>query len=476
MVTGARAARGVKRGIHTGIALSATELCAADIRLRGDGAAGWRAALEPPNGDATWPSLAKALSDLAAVLGATGVLSVSLMPPLTEVRPLELPPLRDDDLQHLLTRNASRYFVNARGPQMVGASWIGRQKRRGPAPLIAAAASARLVAAIRAAADESGWSVGSVEPAETAWSAGARSLWPAFARGAAKVIVAQDDRTDVLHLDAGQLTGVRRFRGGAADAAMIADTIGPSVRVGVAGTPAARRALVTALEQFGVHVLLPAGDAAVIAERGDLLAAHFAGEPGGVGPVLRSDETATVDRAGGAKLAWTMSSVAAALLVLSAGLELWGVKHQLRTVRDERAALRGQIAATLVGRTTLESTFRQVAALNTIDRTAPQWSAVITSLSAAVPEDAHLTAIRTRQDSLVVEGLGEHAARVFDALASTRGLIDVRSAAPVRREAQEDDRGAALEHFTIAARVEAPSERGASASPVLSGHTRRPSP
>lgn len=473
MVTNAQVARGTKKRIRTGIALSTTELCAADIRLRRDGSRVWRAVLEPLNGDAVWPSLASALAGLARTLGVTdGVLAVSLMPPLTEVRRLDLPPLRDDDLQRLLARNASRYFVNARGPQLVGASRIGRGRRGGPAPVIAVAAAARLVAAIHAAAEQSGWVVESIAPAETAWSAGARTLWPMLGREAASAIVAQDDRTDVLQLDDGQLIGVRRFRAGAVDAGMIADAVRASVRVGIAGAVTPRRELEKSLEHFGVRALGPAGEAAASADRGDSLAAHFAGEAGG--PMLRSADAAVEDRARTTRLAWAFSVAAAALLVLSAGLELWGVKRQLRSVREERAALRGQIAATLLGRTTLDAMYRKVAALNAVERTAPQWSAVIASLSEAVPEDAYLTAIRTRQDSLVIDGLGQHAARVFDALGNTRGLVAVRSAAPVRREARED--GSALEHFTIAAQVEPAIEPVPTASPVLSGHPRRSSP
>jgi len=473
MVKTAHVARGARKRIRTGIALSLTELCAADVRLRGDGTGVWRTPIEPLNGEAAWPSLESALAGLARALGvADGILAVSLMPPLTEVRRLDLPPLRDDDLQRLLARNASRYFVNARGPQMVGASRIGRARRGEPAPVIAVAASARLIAAIHAAAEQSGWAVESIAPAETAWAAGARMLWPVPGRETAYTIVAQDDRTDVLQLEGGQLTGVRRFRGGTVDLGMIADTVRASTRVGIAGAVATRRELATSLEQFGVRALAPAGEAAASADRGDSLAAHFAGEPGG--PVLRSADAAVEDRTRTTRLAWALSVAAAALLVLSAGLELWGVKHQLRVVRAERAALRGQIATTLVGRTTLEAMYGKVASLNAAERSAPQWSAVIAALSEAVPEDAYLTAIRTRQDSLVIDGLGEHAARVFDALANTRGLVDVRAAAPVRREARED--GSALEHFTIAARVEPAIERGSTASPVLSGHPRRPNP
>ncbi len=458
--------------IRTGIAISATELCAADIRLRG-ASGGWRAALEPPNGEPGWPSLANALSDLARALGVSdGALAVSLMPPLTEVRRLDLPPLRDEERQRLLTRNAPRYFVNARGPQVIGASSIGRRHRGAGAPVIAAAASTRLVAAIHVAAQQSGWTIESVAPAESAWSAAACALWPSFSRQQAHVIIAHHDRTDLLELENGRLVGVRRFRGGGADAPMIADNLGPTARVGITGAPELRRELAAALDRFGVRAVTPVGDAVALSDSGDLLAAHFAGADGG--PVLRSEDAATVERSQATKVAWRLAGAAAALLLLSSALELWSVKHELRIVRDERAALRGQIAATLVGRTTLDATYRQLAALNGIERTSPRWSSVITTLSQAVPDDAYLTALRIRQDSVIVDGLGEHAARVFDALARTPGLTDVRAAAPVRREAQ--DEGPALEHFTIAARVERASNETAIASPASNDRSRKPTP
>jgi Tfp pilus assembly protein PilN len=473
MVTGStRARRNPGKRTLTGISLRADGLCAADVRLRAEGGE-WRATLEPPNGEAGWPSLASALSTLARELGAVqGTLAVAMMPPLTEIRRLELPPLRDDELRRLLARNASRYFVNARGPQIVGASLIGHRKRGAPAPVMAAAASARLVSAIHAAATAAGWTVESIAPAECAWAAAARELWPAFSRERAHVVVAHEDRTDVLQLESGRLVGLRRFRGAAADAALIADSVGASARSGVVGEPRERRAVVTALEQFGVRALVPAGAAAAFADRGDVLAAHFAGVE--AGPVLRSEDAAALDRASAARLAAKLGGAAAVLLLGAAALELWGAKHQLREIRVERAALRGQIAATLVGRTTLDATYRQLAALNGVEQTSPRWSAVIASLSEAVPQDAYLTAVRARQDSLIVDGLGEHAARVFDALAGTPGLSDVRAAAPVRREAQDD--GPALEHFTIAARVEPPPQRPPAASPASTGQARRPGP
>src|SRR5690242_8108532 len=131
--------------ILTGIAISATELCAVDIRLRGASDRVWRAPLDaPPTEGANWPSLASALSGLARELGVTGGrLAVSLMPPLAEVRQLDLPPMREEDLTRLLSRNPARYFVGARGPQIVGASAPIRRARGETSPVIAAAAPAR---------------------------------------------------------------------------------------------------------------------------------------------------------------------------------------------------------------------------------------------------------------------------------------------------------------------------------------------
>ena len=459
MVSRAHAEPGSKKNIRTGVAISPTELCAADIRLRGPGA--WRVPLESPNGDGTgWPALTSALADLAREVGATeGTLAVSLMPPLTEMRRLELPPLRDDEVQRLLSRNASKYFVNARTPQLVGATAAGRRVRGAPSPVIAASASARLIAAIRAAAQQAGWDVVGIAPAESAWAAAAVALWPLFARQTAYALIAHDDRTDLLQIEHGSLVNVRRFRPGAADAPMIVDTVGREARVGVAGVAQMRRELSAALTSLGVKPSTPIGDWAAAAERGDLLAAHFAGSE--IGPVLRTEDAVTLERDRARKATWTIVGATAALLVTTALIGLWGVHHQLDLIRAERARIRPQMATTLVGRTTVDAAYQHLATLNTVERASPQWSAVIADLTESVPEDAHLLAIRARDDSLIIDGVADHAARVFDAVEKSNGLKDVRAASPVRRELQQE--GGALEHFTIAARVIHPSS-----SPVTS--------
>jgi Tfp pilus assembly protein PilN len=97
----------------------------------------------------------------------------------------------------------------------------------------------------------------------------------------------------------------------------------------------------------------------------------------------------------------------------------------------------------------VEAAFRQLATLGAAQRTAARWSEVVAALSDKLDEDAYLTAFRGRGDSVVVDGLAEHAARAFDAVEKTPGLVSVRAAAPVRREAPSG--GPALERFTIAA-------------------------
>ncbi len=451
----ARPAARSKGGARTGVAISTTEFCAVDARLRGSSDRSWRAPLDPPPADgASWPSLAAAFSDLARVVGANDdTVAVSLMPPLTEVRQIDLPPLANAELQRVLSRDASRYFVNARAPQIVGASMPRRGRRSGgPNSVVAAAAGARLVLTIRAAAANGKWTLAAIGPAESAWTAAAVSLWPAFARQTAFMIVAHDDRTDLLQLDSGRLAGVRRFRAGATDADMIADAIGPSGRAGITGSLTPRRELATALAASRVTVSLPTGDQTDMADRGDLLAAYFAGSD--AGPLLRTDDAMALERGRTRRTTWILGGAAAALLVASAAIELMGVHRQLDAVRAERAAFRPQLAATLVGRTTVAATYAQLAALDSIERASPQWSAVIATLSESVPDDAHLSAIRAHEDTLVIDGLAGRAKPVFDALEATEGLIDVRAASPVRRELQ--DNGAALEHFTIGARVTRP--------------------
>jgi len=258
---------------------------------------------------------------------------------------------------------------------------------------------------------------------------------------------------------------------------MIADAIAPSlspvnrsaVRVGVFGDSGQRRELSAALAAHGISVSIPAGEWASVGDRQESLAAQFAGTE--IGPVLRSEDRIVAERDQLRRATWWISGVAAALFVYAAAIELWGVRHQLALVKAERERIHPEISSTMVGRTTVDAAYRHLTTLSAIERESPHWSNVIGTLTDAVPEEAYLVALRTRDDSLIVDGLAERAKQVFDALEKADGLTGVRAAAPVRRELQDGGTDA-LEHFVIAARVVAPPESPKRAVPA-SNITRR---
>ncbi len=428
----------------------------------------WRLPLQPLNGDGSgWPALTSALNELSRTLGTNGGrLDVALMPPLTEIRRLELPPMGDGELRMLLSRNATRYFVGARAAQLVGTSVAPGRSADALAAVMAAATPARLVAALHAAAREAGWTVDAVSPAEGAWCAAATALWPATGRQTSHLLVCGEDRTELLQIEQGKLGGVRRFRGGAADAALVAEAIGPGdgssksstlSRITAVGANAQRKELTRALASAGLTVSSPPAEWAERAEHSDLLAAEFAGP--NAAPLLRSEATLASKRERAHRTVMRIAAATGVLLLVASGLTLWGAKRQLRAVEADRAAIKPLISATLVGRTSVENAFRQLAALAATQRSAPHWSDVISNLGVHLDDHAYLTSLRARDDSLLVEGVAVSAARAFDSMFQTPGLAGVKAAAPVRRESPQG--GPALERFTIGAVVAPPPSTSA---------------
>jgi hypothetical protein len=227
--------------------------------------------------------------------------------------------------------------------------------------------------------------------------------------------------------------------------------------VNAVGASAPRQDLARALSAAGVTVSAAPSEWAERADHPDLLAAEFAG-PAAV-PLLRSELTLATQRERTRRAVIRMAVASVVLLMLAAIFALWGAKRQLRAVQAAREAIRPQISATLVGRTTVETAFRQLAALAAAQRSATQWSAVIAGVSAHLDEESYLTALRGRDDSLLVEGIAARASKAFDSMAGTPGLTGVHAAAPVRRESPTG--GPAVERFTIAAGI---AQRSAAAA------------
>lgn len=421
-------------GRVTGVALGA------DVLVTADG--GRRTALAfESGGNGARESLAAALRALPADANAV---AVALLPPLAEVRAIALPPLADDERDRFLARNAARYFLGARGAQQVGSAVLAGANDAAGLTLAAATAQSVMTAVELAAAD-AGRTVRHAVPAEAAWAAAAIAAWPAFASGAAHVLVVRESRADLLTLAGGALAGVRRFRA-AGDAAQVARVVGRDAPLGVLGAPELATPIVRALAEQGVTARVPDGRTAGDA---DTLAARHAADA--LALRIRSDEARESDRRAVRRTAWLTAAGAAALLVVAAGIHALGVRRELASVRAERAAIRPQVEATLAGRTSVDAAYRDVSALATAARNAPRWSHVLGAVTEGLRDDASLTAFRARGDSIFLDGVAERAAPIFDDLARVAGVTGVRATAPVRREAAEGEQP--LEHFSIGARI-----------------------
>ncbi|MDA1081527.1 MAG: hypothetical protein O2973_07590 [Gemmatimonadetes bacterium] len=404
-------------------------------------------------------SLAAALAEAARASGlGSPTIVVALMPPLSETRTIALPPLRQDDRDRFLARNAGRYFLSARGAQIVGTQSGAPYAKGAPAtPVLATTTTQQLMQSLQAAAAAAGCEVRSVVPAESAWAAAAVALWPLLARGTAHVLVTSDDRSDMLTLVNGSLDAVRRFRG-PADAEQIGAIAAgrdngkdsrSAARIAIIGPADASRALSDALMSVGVHVLAPEPRWRELCERPEALAARFAASA--VGLEFRSDESRVQQQGEIRRLTWWTLGIAAALLLIATGVHFAGVKRELASVQAERSAIRSQVDASLVGRSSVDATYRQVAGLAGAARSAPRWSSVLANLAAHLPIDASLTSVRARGDSIFIDGVAEQAAPVFDEIGRMPGVISLRATAPVRRDAIEGE--IPLEHFSIGAQL-----------------------
>lgn len=431
---------------RVGIALSGTSLCAVFTPPGESRPRVWHTTLGvlPTDASAVWPELVDALRALSTASGIQGGrLAIALMPSLAEVRAVQVPPLGDEALQQLLARNAGKYFVTARGIQIVGTV----PRSVDPTARVAAAASSRALTVVHASAEAAGWSVDAMHPAEAAWGAAAVA-WTKGHANEVQLLVARAEHVELLQIARGQLSVVRRFRAGTLDIERIVgacSTVDGTVLL--AGTAGPRAELSTALASRGVAARTPAATSAELLDDADALAAAYA--EAALAPELVTD-TVRVARARRVRSLTTRIAVAAGLLLLLAGaLQLWDVRRELAVVRAERDTLRPQLAATLVGRTTVETAFRQLAVLAAADRDAPQWSAVIGGISSELPLESYLTGFRGRADTVGIDGLALYAARVFDAVEQVPQLSGVRASAPVRRETSAE--GEALERFQLTA-------------------------
>lgn len=435
-------------GSWVGVAISRTEIVAYDTRLKSGGSSSWRMPLEAPAADQpSWISLATALRSLATLTReAKGHLAVALMPSIAEVRRVEVPPLSDDEVEAVLSRNASRYFIGAQGAQLVG---VVARNKSDTAGAVAGAAPAWIIRLITAAARDAGWTLELIAPAEAAWTAAIPKAWPAASAGNTQLLVHQGDLTHALSVSNGTLDNLRKFRSAVADAAVFLESASTTSRLLAAGEPNVRKAWNSALGARALTVSLPTNASTDIASDAALLAAAYIVDVRTL--LFRTEEMRIADRKRRNRVAYSLFAAAAVLLLAAAGLQMVDVNRELASVQGQRAALTPQLATTLLGRASVETVSGQLAMLASTERESPQWSAIIADITRNLPDEAYLTAFRGWSDSVRFDGLAERASIVYPALADAKSFSGIKSAAAVRLEPQVD--GSTLEKFTLVGKL-----------------------
>ena len=349
--------------------------------------------------------LPRAFAELKRASGyGRAVVSVALVPPLVALRRVSLPPLRDEERRWVLARDAARYFIDARERQVIGAAALPLGAPR--ASVLAVAARARLVEDLEAACAAVEWTLAAIVPAHAAWAA---SVSARDARTTA-VVVRLPDAIEVLRLEGGRLVERHRLPHDGAR-----DLPAPAVVLAAPGTDP----LVVAAES--------APDTAALE--------------------LCSDGRHAARRRIARRVAAGLAAVAAACLVIAAGLDVWGLDRQLSTLRARRSALASQVGAAMRARDSLSELTGSVAAVRRLDETGPQWSAFLADMAEYLPRDAHLIALRGAADSVVIEGVARQAAGVFQAVQQMPRVVAVRAEAPIRQDAAAD--GTVREQFAL---------------------------
>ncbi|HEX2091662.1 MAG TPA: hypothetical protein VHG28_04635 [Longimicrobiaceae bacterium] len=435
------------RRVEVGVALAPGGLWAA---VPGDRL--WTRALETSaSPDGTWQELREALGELAGYLApASPVLHVALLPALAQVRWVQLPPLGEDELRRVISREAGRYFPGPAEPRAVGVERVLRGD--GSGRVLAVTAARPLLDAVHSAAAEAGCRVVSVVPAYSAWAAAAGALWPAIGRARGALLVAGEDRIEVVHVERGRLTFLRRLPATGCDPARLLDALGERPQTGeqvaVVGPEPLRSLVGALLGAEGVHPAEPAAGSS-FPESAEGLAAAFA--PRASGPsLLREREHAGRRRRASRRTLW-FAAAAGVLLLTTAGLELWGARRELDAVRARRETIRASVGEVVAVREAIGGLNGRLTSLAELEGSAPRWSDVVARVADHLPRDAHLTAFRGQADTLVLEGAAGRAGGVIAAMQRVPGLVEVRAGAPIRRET--DEGGGAVDRFSLVARV-----------------------
>lgn len=464
------AGRGAAR---IGIALGSRTVVAVVLGRKGAPVA-WASGTFDDDGPGLEAELRRAFGEVKAALekkggastgGATA--SVAVLPPLADCRLIPFPPLGRREAEAVLTRDVARYFLGANRPRVVAVRPPGRAGGGGsalrlgtpagsggtgervepPPPLLAAAVSTLLLERIRGALVAAGWRCGTLSAAQGAWLAAAAQGKAAPLQGLVAVV---GGTAHVFRLGADLPEGIRQLP--AEDLQGVANALGHGGgrALALGSGPEADR-VQGALSRDGWSVF-PDPEGWASAEEG---AAARAGAGGLelVPPSLAEARVRTSRRR-----ALAMAGGAAALLLASALANLWGANRELGALREQRAAIRSEVAPLLEARDSLAALRARVQALEALEESTPVWTRSLVELSALLPSDTYLTAFYASGDTVEIEAAGDRAGEAIQILRESGLFEDVRLQGLVEREL--DDGETVEERFRLRARLPAVGGEG----------------
>jgi hypothetical protein len=383
--------------------------------------------------------------------GAT--VHVALLPPLADVRLIPFPPMRRSEVEAVLARDVSRYFLGANRPRVVGVRLPGGNGNRTKTAdgtsvqVLAAAAPMALLETVRTALREVGWNEGSFAAAQGSWlaTAAAASRTPAGA-----VVAALGETLHVLRLEGSQVVGVRRLPVGDPAAVAAAVGEGPGRVLVLAASPTFKELDGVLAKKSWVSFRDPEGWGG--AEESAAARAGFGGLDL-VPPSLAAERKERTRKRG-------LSLVGGALILFaaSAGAHLWGAHRELAAIQEQRAGIRGEVAPLLDARDRLSELRAQAGSMEHLSGSSPMWNRTLVALAAVLPEDTYLTGFYASGDTVELRAAGARAGEAIQALREAGLFREVRLQGQVERELAEGE--TVVERFRLWARLPGSEARG----------------
>lgn len=440
------------------IALGATEISA----VLNDREKTLEVPIELAGVDDPSPMLRQALARLEelvrAELGAPNArldrvrIRVALLPPLCEVRLVELPPLRPEEVDQVLKREAGRHFLGRSRPLVVAGRSFAAEGAEGRAPVLGAAAPRALVEALQRAVEARGWELERVVPAHAAWLHALEEAAPRVSGSGASearmrlLVAVEGDTAHLVRLSDDAPDQLRRLPAG--DVAGVLEAAGATPgRALLLGSEAVRTPLAQALGNAGWQPVQPKGGASA-----RLQAARHSGD---ASPELVPAPLASARRERSRQLTKRLAGASVVTLAAAAAVHLWGTANDVRRIEQERSELRQSVMPAVEARDSLDRMTERLATLEALGRESSRWTFSLVELAVLLPPETYLISLRAAGDTAVVEAAGGRAGDALAALSTAPSLRDVRLEGPIERDLEQGS--TSRERFTLSALLAPPT-------------------